>query len=59
VATLGGDGDAVGINAELGPEFGCGGGTQVSVQTFAVDQDPTTKDISLGDLDNGFYIAIN
>jgi Collagen triple helix repeat (20 copies) len=71
VATLGGDSSptntgptAVGIQTELGPQFGCGGGTQVSVQTFNVDittPNNSTEPESIGefDVDNGFYITIN
>jgi hypothetical protein len=58
VATLGGDGGAVGINTELGAAFGCGGGTQISVQAYGVDTDNTGA-IILPFVDNGFYININ
>lgn len=68
VGSLGADGGAVGLNVELGSEFGCPGGTQVSVWTFTIAVDTNTGDVKpfandttsgfLG-VDNGFYIAIN
>jgi Collagen triple helix repeat (20 copies) len=62
VATLGNlnnaeTGDS--IDVELGNQFGCTGGTQISVQTFAISQDPNTKDISFPFVNNSFYININ
>jgi hypothetical protein len=62
VATLGNVGGTetgVGIDVELGNQFGCTGGTQLSVQIFSISQDSTTKNISLPFVNNSFYININ
>src|SRR5205807_1620882 len=36
VATLGNDGTAIGMLLELGAQFGCPGGTQISVFTYTI-----------------------
>jgi hypothetical protein len=61
VATLVNDGGAVGIVTELGANFSCPAGTQVTVLTFgisvATNVNPGT--VTFPNTDNGFFININ
>jgi hypothetical protein len=57
--TLGADGNAVSQAAELGTNFGCPGGTQVSVFTFDAPTDLNTGNTFFSPTDNGFYIVLN
>ncbi|MDQ6607424.1 MAG: hypothetical protein M3Z06_12860 [Actinomycetota bacterium] len=58
--TLGADGNAVGQSAEIGADFNCPAGTQVSVITFSIAVDTTSGDVaSFNRTDNGFYMLLN
>jgi hypothetical protein len=59
VATLGDDGTAVGDALELGTQFGCPGGTQISVFTYTITVTAANTPADFLPTDNGFYININ
>jgi hypothetical protein len=57
--TLGADGNAVSQSAEIGANFSCPSGTQVSVVTFTIAVDPSGNVAAFNRTDNGFYILLN
>lgn len=59
VTTLGDDGGAVGDALELGTQFGCPGGTQISVFTYTITVSAFDTPADFTATDNGFYININ